>query len=116
MPAIVPVPRCPVVVRVATPADLPFLDALQGMHRHMVGWFPRQQMEQYVAGGHVLIAEHDGEPRMQLGYCIARDQYSGRDDVGVIYQLCVMPVRQRHLLGATLVKASYDNLAFLSRQ
>jgi hypothetical protein len=50
---IVPVPRCPVVVRVGTPADLPFLDALQGMHRHMVGWLPRQQIEQYVGGGHL---------------------------------------------------------------
>jgi hypothetical protein len=28
------------------------------MHRYMVGWFPKQQMEQYVGAGHVLIAEH----------------------------------------------------------
>jgi hypothetical protein len=110
--AIIPTPRCPVMVRVATARDLPFLDALQGMHRHMVGWFPKQQMEAYVSGGHVLVAEHDAQPRMQLGYCIAKDQYSGRDDCGIVYQLNVMPVRQRHLVGATLVKTTLERAAY----
>jgi GNAT superfamily N-acetyltransferase len=110
--AVVPTPRCPVSVRVATASDLPFLDTLQGMHRHMVGWFPKQQMETYVNGGHVLVAEHDAQPRMQLGYCIAKDHYSGRDDCGIVYQLNVMPVRQRHLIGATLIKATFERAAY----
>jgi hypothetical protein len=65
-----------------------------------------------VNSGHVLIAEHDAEPRMQIGYCIARDKYSGRDDVGIIYQLNVMPARQKHLVGAMLIQATFQRAAY----
>lgn len=136
---IVPVARCPVAVRVAGPGDLPFIDALQKMHTHMVGWFPSKQLEASIAGGHILIAEEGREPQRhrgaettelngsniespsvsqrlcgsnQLGYCIAKDHYMGRDDVGIIYQLNVMPLRQRHLIGATLVKACFERAAY----
>src|SRR5687768_13906770 len=101
---VIPLPRCPVTTRVATVKDLPFLDALQKMHTHMVGWFPRQQMQAYVENGHVLVAESAGvsecgsvgvdahadtpshrnaDTRTPLGYCIAKDQYAGREDVGI---------------------------------
>jgi hypothetical protein len=126
-PPVLPVPRCAVTVRVATARDLTFLDALQSMHRHMVGGFPKQQMEAYVSGGHVLVAESvvGCQPSVSplttnnsqlattpIGYCIAKDQYSGRDDCGIVYQLNVMPVRQRHLIGATLVKATLERAAY----
>jgi hypothetical protein len=54
-----PSPRCEVAVREAAPGtdDLAFIDGLQKMHSHMVGFMPRKQLEKYVADGHVLIAE-----------------------------------------------------------
>jgi hypothetical protein len=55
-----PQARTPIEIRSATLNDLPFIDALQKMHTHMVGFFPRKQMESYVEGGHVLIAEEVG--------------------------------------------------------
>lgn len=136
-PAPLPPPRCPVKIRVAREQDLPFIDALQKMHTHMVGWFPHQQMAAYVSGGHVLIAESWNEQKsevrdqksenanltsdirpltssspIQVGYCIAKDRYSGRDDVGIIYQLNVIPARQKHLVGVMLIKATLERAAY----
>jgi hypothetical protein len=55
-----PEARCSVSVRAAAPDDLPFVDALQKMHSHMVGFFPRKQIEKNIADGQVLIAEEGG--------------------------------------------------------
>src|SRR5262249_7365845 len=113
---------------------VPFIDNLQKMHSHMVGWMPRKQLEGKIGAGHVLIA---GEKRSTdftdctdsegqsvrsaqsvdqsaslLGYCIAQDQYIGRDDVGVIYQLNVLPLKQRNLIGAMLIKAVFERAAY----
>jgi GNAT superfamily N-acetyltransferase len=134
-----PSPRCEVAVREAAPGtdDLAFIDQLQKMHSHMVGFMPRKQLEKYVEDGHVLIAE-GAEPRPagsgagvddpsgnedraqnplpdgrgSVGYIIARDQYMKRDDVGIVYQLNVAPLKQRHLIGATLVKAVFERAAY----
>ena len=54
---IIPIPKVPLSFRVATGADIPFMDALQKQHSKQLGFFPRAQMEGYVAGGHVLVAE-----------------------------------------------------------
>lgn len=128
---IVPQPRVPVAVRTATLDDLSFIDDLQKTHSHMVGWFPRKQMEQYIEGEHVLVAEESSvisdqssvgetdnrEPNTDnspspLGYCIFKDQYLKRDDVGIIYQLNVLPLKQRNLIGATLVKEAFARAAY----
>jgi len=53
--------------------------------------------------------EGEGE---RVGYCIGNDQYFKRDDVGIIYQMNVVPDRQRGLIGATLVKAMFDRAAY----
>jgi hypothetical protein len=53
---IVPVPRCPVSVRIATVKDVPFIDQLQKMHGHMVSWMPTKQVEGKIAVGHVIVA------------------------------------------------------------
>ena len=42
------------------------------------------------ASGMTIIIAED-EARSPLGYCIFKDTYSGRDDVGIIYQINVMP-------------------------
>jgi hypothetical protein len=47
-----------------------------------------------------------------LGYCIGNDQYFKRDDVGIIYQMNVVPGRRRSLVGATLVKAMFERAAY----
>ena len=108
--AIVPVPRTSINVRTAVTADIPFIDQLQKMHGHMVGWFPTKQIEANIAGEHIVIAED--QHQTPLGYCIARDQYMKRDDVGVVYQLNVLPLKQRSLIGASLVKAVFDRAAY----
>jgi hypothetical protein len=35
-----------------------------------------------------------------------------RDDVGIVYQLNVLPLKQRHLIGATLIKAVFERAAY----
>ena len=129
----VPVARCAVSVRPATVKDVPFIDRLQKMHSHMVGWMPGKQLEGKIALGQVLVAESVGvsecgsvgvsahadtpshrnsDTRTPVGYCISHDQYNGRDDVGIIYQLNVAPLKQRHLIGATLIQAVFERAAY----
>jgi hypothetical protein len=77
----VPVPRgVSIATRVATMDDLPFLDALQKQHSKALGFFPRAQMEGYVANEWVLIAE-DAATKQPLGYCASRDRYLKRDEL-----------------------------------
>ena len=108
--AIIPQARCAVKIRLAGSADLPFIDQLQKLHTHMVGFFPRKQMEGYLALGAVQIAVD--EAGKALGYIVSRDQYSGRDDVGMIYQINVTASKHRHLIGAMLVKAAFEKAAY----
>ena len=103
MSAIIPIPRTPITIRPGVMSDMPFLDSLQKLHTKQVGWMPTKQFEGKIKLGHVIIAED--ERRTPVGYCIGNDQYFKRDDVGIIYQMNVVPERQRGLIGATLVKA-----------
>src|SRR5882724_4712077 len=100
-PAVLPAPRASVSVRPAVMSDLPFLDSLQKLHTKQVGWMPTKQFEGKIKAGHVLIAED--QAMHPVGYCVGHDQYFKRDDVGIIYQMNVVPNRQRGLIGATLV-------------
>ncbi len=101
---IVPAPLHPIAIRVATMADLPFMDALQKANSKALGYFPTKQFEGYIEMGGVLVAwasspcssgEMQDTGRMPvpqpLGYVISRDRYLKRDELGVIYQLCVAP-------------------------
>ena len=110
MTAIVPTPRLSMSVRVAKDRDAAFIDQLQKMHSHMVGWMPAKQLQGKIEAGQVIVAED--EQKTALGYCVSQDQYSGRDDVGIIYQLNVLPLRQRNLVGATLVKSVFERAAY----
>src|SRR5688572_31790821 len=107
-PSVLPLPRCDVSVRPGTMADVAFLDSLQKLHTKQVGWMPTKQFEGKIKLGHVLIAESNGE---RVGYLIGNDQYFKRDDVGIIYQLNVMPGKQRALIGASLLKAQFERSA-----
>jgi hypothetical protein len=124
------VPRAAVSVRAATMGDLPFIDRLQKLHTKQVGWMPTKQLVGKIRLGHVLVAEERSEVRDQksdganltsdlcpltsvpVGYCIGHDQYFKRDDVGIIYQLNVLPAKQRALIGATLLKAQFERSAW----
>src|SRR5688572_4039731 len=111
MNAIVPISRSRIAIRLATLADLPFLDCLQKQHHKSLGFFPRAQMQGYVENQWVLIAE-DAATRQPLGYCASRDRYLKRDELGVIYQLCVAAGHQRGLIGATLVREVFERSAY----
>ncbi len=111
LPIPAPRARVEIAVRVATMDDLPFLDSLQKQHSKALGFFPRAQMEGYIENGWVLIAE-DAATKQPVGYCASRDRYLKRDELGVIYQLCVVPGDQRKLVGASLIKAVFERSAY----
>jgi hypothetical protein len=115
------VPHCEVSIRLATLADVPFMDGLQKQHGKALGYFPTKQFEGYVAMGGVLIAEEPsplpspgvpGEGVKAIGYCLSRDRYLKRDELGVFYQLCVEPGVQRKLVGAALVREVFARSAY----
>jgi hypothetical protein len=106
-----------IVIDVATMADLPALDALQKQFGRALGYFPTKQFEGYIEMGGVLVARASrpcmgGTPMPLLGYVISRDRYLKRDELGVIYQLCVAPGHQRGLIGATLVREVFARSAY----
>ena len=116
----------------ATLADLPFLDSLQKKHSKALGFMKTKQFEGYIAMGAVLIAESvascqlpvaSGEPPSSLatdnsqlatplGYVIWRDRYKHRDELGVIFQLCVADGEQRKFVGAALVREVFARSAY----
>jgi hypothetical protein len=80
-----------VTVRPATLDDIPFMDGLQAQYPKQLGRFATSWFEGYIKTGGVLIAEEDEGERLALGYVISRDRYQKRDELGIIYQLCVAP-------------------------
>jgi hypothetical protein len=111
-PALLPLPnaRVPIAIRQAVSSDLPFIDRLQKMHTKAVGWMPTNQLEGSIRLGRMLIAEES--PAMPVGYLLAADRYFKRDDVGIIYQMNVLPERQRGFVAATLLKAQFERSAY----
>ncbi len=129
-----PLPQVDITIRPGTMDDVPFLDALQKKTTKQVGWMPTKQFEGKVAAGHVLIAEKNSPQRHgehgdqlddsgrspcapclrgeQLGYLIGNDQYFKRDDVGIIYQINVVPEMRRSLVAASLLKAQFERSAY----
>jgi len=94
--------------------DLTFIDKLQRIHTKMVGYFPTGQFKGYIEQGAVLIAydRSMGHQAQSLGYIISKDRYLKRDELGVIYQLNVVPGVQRKLVGASLVKSAFERSAY----
>jgi hypothetical protein len=60
--------------------------------------------------GEILIAED--ESRLPIGYCIFSDRYFKRDEVGIVYQMNVLPGAQRKLVAATLLKAVFEHVPY----
>ena len=120
-----PEARVPINIRTAIDdkADFRFVDDLQKANVKKLGFMYRQALENYIKRGDVLIAETmpplgaDGKPipgvrGTPLGYCIGRDKYFKREDVGVIYQLAVKETKRRSLIGAMLVQATLERAAY----
>src|SRR4051794_1602904 len=103
--AVVPVARVasPVSFRLATLADVPKLDALQKQFNKALGYFKTEWFEGYIGMGAVLVAEvggggsevggsnnspptTDNQRPTLVGYCISRDRYLKRDELGIIFQ------------------------------
>ena len=49
---------------------------------------------------------------LRVGYVMGSDRYFKRDDVGIIYQMAVLPEYRRSLVAATLLKAFFDRSAY----
>ncbi len=105
-----PAPRVPLNIRQAVAGDLPFIDRLQKMHTKAVGWMPTNQLEGCIKLGRMLIAEES--PAMPVGYLLGADRYFKRDDVGIIYQMNVLPEKQRGFVAASLLKAQFERSAY----
>ncbi len=109
--SLVPVPRVGMTTRLATMDDLSFIDGLQKQYSKQLGFFPRAQMLGYIENQWMLIAE-DAASGAPIGYCASRDRYLKRDELGVIYQLCVAPGHQRSLVGASLIQSVFKRSAY----
>ena len=48
----------------------------------------------------------------RLGYIISKDRYLKRDELGVVYQLNVVPEARRMLVGAALLKEAFERSAY----
>jgi hypothetical protein len=117
--SLLPLPptRSPITIRAAVMQDLAFIDRLQKMHTHAVGWMPTQQLEGSIQQGRILIAEEvggaaGGGAGGPVGYLMGADRYFKRDDVGIIYQMNVLPAKQRGFVGAALLKAQFERSAY----
>lgn len=108
-PALLPLPKCDVTIRDATLADVPFIDVLQKKHGKQVGFLRTAAIEGKIAKAEIIVAEDAGVP---VGYCMASDRYFKHDDVGIIYQLNVVPGRQRGFVGANLLRAQFERSAY----
>ncbi len=126
------VPRLPVVVRVGTMDDLPFIDRLQKAHAKELGFLPRMALEGKVKLGQVLVASvvsgpssvasegpaspqrttDHGQRTTDAGYLIAADRYFKRDEVGYVTQVNVVPEHRRSLVAGALLQAQFDSSAY----
>ena len=105
----VPQSRYLVSVRVGMVDDLPFVDKLQKANRDGLGFFHRATLEGKVRLGHLLVAEVAERP---VGYIIGSDRYYKRDDLGIVYQLCVESGHRRGLVAATLLRELFARAAW----
>jgi ribosomal protein S18 acetylase RimI-like enzyme len=110
-PAIpLPEARVSISVRVGEMKDVPFVDGLMKKNSKALAFLPTEALEGKVRLKHVLIAETSAGER--AGYLIGNDRYKSRDELGVIYQICVDPKYRRMLVGAHLLKARFETSAY----
>jgi hypothetical protein len=104
------VPRCALSIRPAVAGDYAFIDRLAKLHSRNLGFSSRSMIEGKIRLGEVLIAED--ETKLPIGYCMSSNRYLKRDELGVIYQMNVMPGKQRKLVGAMLLKEVFERAPY----
>jgi ribosomal protein S18 acetylase RimI-like enzyme len=109
-PMALPLTRVEIVVRVGTMDDLPNVDRLMKLNSKALAFLPTQALEGKIRLKEVLVAHTTtGE---FAGYLIGNDRYKSRDELGVIYQLCVEKKFRRMFVGAHLLKARFESSAW----
>lgn len=97
--------------RPGTLADLPFMDQMQKLHAGKLGFQYWQTYEQAVGRpGSVWIA-HDASG-CPMGFIFGKDRYASQDQVGIVFQLAVVPMRFRGKVGANLLRHFVDHAAY----
>lgn len=102
-------PRIDFYIRLATMDDFGWIDAMQKAESDKLGFLMKMAIEKRIEQSNVLVACSAEEP---LGYCIAVDRYMKQDHVGQFIQLNVTPGQRRSLVGAALVKATFEKSAY----
>ncbi|MEM1027212.1 MAG: hypothetical protein AAGJ38_03930 [Planctomycetota bacterium] len=115
-------------VRPGTLDDLPWVDAAQKAEREGLGFRFQSELEGHVREGRLWIAETPGSKQTadfadsanasaptshqslvtshsdaRIGYCIAKDRYQSRDELGLIVQMYVVPEHRRSLVAANFL-------------
>ena len=131
-----PEARLDMRVRPGRLSDFAFVDALQKANKQGVGFMWEAAIKGHIEKGNLLIAEAikvkseqstvnseehgssvDGSlftnhsPR-PVGYVLGADRYMKRDELGIIYQMCVVPEYRRSLVAANLLKAKFESSAY----
>jgi ribosomal protein S18 acetylase RimI-like enzyme len=140
MNAIIPIPKIDIAIRLATMDDFNAIDALQKKYNRALSFFPQEQFEGYIKKDGIRVAVQGQGARGEgqgnagatrdadsslapcpsplapiLGYVVSVDRYKHRDELGVIFQLCVAPGAHRKLVGAALVREVFEKSAYGTR-
>jgi hypothetical protein len=96
-----------IVVRQATPDDVPYLDSLQRQMRNAVGFLPTAALMEYVCKDCVSIGFLNGDP---ASYLLGTPAKKSSPGCAAIYQAAVQYDARHQLLGTTLVEHFVDHL------
>jgi Acetyltransferase (GNAT) family len=129
-----PTPKIDISIRLGTLDDLPAVDRLMKANSKALAFLPTQALEGKVRLKELLVAEDVRRQTSDVGgfsgtetpltsdfsslkptlagYLIGNDRYKSRDELGVIYQLCVEPTYRRSLVAANLLKARFETSAY----
>lgn len=107
----VPTARAEIFYRAANRFDIPFMDQMQKLHAGKLGFQFLQSYEKAVAAANQVFIAED-RAHVPMGFIFGKDRYNSQDQVGIIFQLAVVPIKQRSLIGANLVKCFIDHAAY----
>lgn len=91
----------PAAIRIATPSDRLFVDALQKRHAGAVGFLPGPAIENLIGSGDIRIAEENDDP---AGYILSRHHLRWQPAMRSITQACVAMDAQRRHHGLALLE------------
>lgn len=100
--AIVPSMREPFTIRVATMKDYPFIEQMQRHFNNELGFSYRSIIEKRLELGmmHLAVDEHD----VRMGFIHGNYAYSSQEQLAIVFQLAVVELHHRRLIGACLLR------------